>query len=106
PFWQSPECIGDFQANGAAGKKWTAAHAAAASVNKGDQVPATPEEMQARNPFRSEQKIATNGFQVPQNFPPYVMVTLCNRANTNPFFVSLFCFRFFRECPSGSSSKH
>mgnify|MGYP001591582405 FL=1 len=51
PFWQQPEAIADFMAHGAAGKKWTAANAAAASVGKGDEMRASPEELAEREAF-------------------------------------------------------
>lgn len=51
PFWQAPEYIDDYLKNGTAGKKWNAANAAAGSCGKGDQVPATTEELAEREAF-------------------------------------------------------
>ena len=47
-FWQDPKCVEDFFVNGGTGKKWQAANAAAASVGKGDELKAAPEEVAER----------------------------------------------------------
>ena len=51
PFWKGAEYVADYWANGADGKKWTAANAAAGSVGKGDVSPATAEELSEREAF-------------------------------------------------------
>jgi hypothetical protein len=50
-FWKNPEYVEDYLKNGANGKKWNAANAAAGSVGKGDEVPATPEELAEREEY-------------------------------------------------------
>ena len=54
PFWQQPKMIEDYWKKGGDGKKWIAADAAAASVDKGAVVQATPEELAAREAFYQE----------------------------------------------------
>lgn len=50
-FWQKPEYIEDFLQNGRAGKKWTAASAAAGSTNKGDAAKLPEEELAKREEY-------------------------------------------------------
>lgn len=51
PFWQEPEAIADYYENGAAGKRWPAKNAAAAEMEKGDQIRAPAEELAEREAF-------------------------------------------------------
>jgi hypothetical protein len=60
-FWKEPAAIEDFVKHGKAGKKWNAAHAAAASVNKGDEVAASAAELAERAKW-----FADNWWRAPQ----------------------------------------
>ena len=51
PFYADPKFIADYWKNGATGKKWTAAHAAAGSVNLGQEIQANQEELAEREQF-------------------------------------------------------
>ncbi|CUI15184.1 inositol 5-phosphatase 1, putative [Bodo saltans] len=50
-FWIAPEYVDDFVKNGAKGRKWTGADAAAASTSNGDSFRAHPEEIAQREAF-------------------------------------------------------
>ena len=60
-FWKDPAAIDDYLKHGTSGKKWCAAHAAAASVGKAQEAKATPEEMAEREAFYKD-----NWWRAPQ----------------------------------------